>query len=73
MRVMDVSGIVSPEDSASHLKSYLKVINVELDMAGIGAKTAKQREFLSKQVNMQRMSNNPDGLTQEQIRQILNF
>ena len=73
MRVMDVSGIVSPEDSASHLKSYLKVINVELDMAGIVAKTAKQREFLSKQVNMQRMSNNPVGLTQEHTRQIFNF
>ena len=46
---------------------------VNIGMAGIGAKNAKQREFLSKQVNMQRASNNPFGLTQEQIRPVFNF
>jgi alcohol dehydrogenase len=72
-RLIDIWGIVSPEDSASHLKSFLHAINVESDMAKIGAKTAKQREFLSKQVNMQRMSNNPIGMTQGHINRIFDL
>ena len=72
-RLMDALGIVSHKDSECHLKSYLKVINVEGDMERIGAKTAKQRELLSKQVNMQRMSNNPVGLTEMHVNQIFNL
>ena len=69
-RLMDIWGIVSPEDSGRHLKSYLQAINIESDMREISANTAEKREFLSKQVNLQRMSNNPIGLTQAQINQI---
>ena len=47
--LMDILGIVSPADSASHLKSYLQAIDVESDIVKIGAETAKQRKFLSKQ------------------------
>jgi alcohol dehydrogenase class IV len=72
-RLMDIWGITSAADSASHLKDYLKVINVESDMAAIGADTAEKRAFLSKQVNMQRMSNNPVGLTQAHMDQIFNL
>ena len=42
-RLMDMLDIASPEGSASHLKSYLKAVNVESDIAKIGASTAKQR------------------------------
>ena len=69
-RLIDIWGIVSPEDSGRHLKSYLQAINIESDMGKIGANTAEKREFLSKQVNMQRMSNNPVGLTQAHVNQI---
>lgn len=69
-RLMDLLGIISPDSSATHLKSYLKAINVESDLAKIGADTAKKREFLSEQVNMQRMSNNPIGLTKMHTKQI---
>jgi alcohol dehydrogenase class IV len=72
-RLMNVLGIISAEDSANLLNSYLNVINIESDMAGIGAKTVKQREFLSKQVNMQRMSNNPVGLTEIHVKQIFDL
>ena len=72
-RLMDILGIASPEGGASHLKSYLKAINVESDMADIGANTSKKREFLSKQVNIQRMSNNPVALTEAQISQVFSL
>ena len=69
-RLIDIWGIVSPEDSGRQLKSYLQAINIESDMGKIGANIAEKREFLSKQVNMQRMSNNPVGLTQAHVNQI---
>ena len=69
-RLMDILGIASPEDSARHLKSFLQAIKVESDMAELGAATNKQREFLSQQVNMQRMSNNPVSLRQAQVNNI---
>lgn len=72
-RLMHILGIGSSEDSASCLKSYLNEIKVESDMAKIGAYTSKQREFLSNQVNMQRMSNNPVGLTRMSVNQIFDL
>jgi alcohol dehydrogenase len=72
-RLMHILGIVSPEASASHIKSYLNEINVEDDIAKIGANTAEQRKFLSKQVNMQRMSNNPVGLSDIHVNQIFDL
>lgn len=72
-RLMDILGIDSPEGSMSHLSSYLKSMNIEPNLAQIGAKTIQQRDFLSKQVNMQRMSNNPIGLTQAHINQIFSL
>ena len=72
-RLMDIWGIVSPKDSERSLKSYLQAINIESEMGEIGANTAEKREFLSKQVNMQRMSNNPIALTQTHVNQIFNL
>lgn len=72
-RLMDIWGIVSPTDSERSLKSYLQAINIESEMGEIGANTAEKREFLSKQVNMQRMSNNPIALTQTHVNQIFNL
>ena len=72
-RLMDILGITSATDSASFLESYLKVINVESDMVAIGANTSEKRAFLSKQVNMQRMSNNPVVFTHAHVSQIFNL
>ena len=69
-RLMDIWGIVSPEDSGRNLKSYLQAINIESGMEEIGANTTAKREFLSKQVNMQRMSNNPVGLMHTHVNKI---
>lgn len=69
-RLMNILGVVSPEGIASYLKSYLQSINIETDLSKIGVSTKKQREFLSQQVNMQRMENNPVGLTGEHVNQI---
>ena len=69
-RLMDILEIVSPEYSESHLKSYLKAINIESEIRQMGADAAEKREFLSKQVNMQRLSNNPVGLTQMHVNRI---
>ena len=72
-RLMDILGITSSADSASHLKSYLQSINVKSDMASIGPDTTEKRAFLSKQVNMQRMSNNPVSLKKAHVSQIFNL
>jgi len=72
-RLMDIWGIGTATDIAQHLKSYLQEINVESDMSSMGADTTVKREFLSKQVNMQRMSNNPVGLTPRHIKRIFNL
>lgn len=72
-RLMNILGIDSIDYCASQLKSYLKAIDIEWDIAQLGPKTAKQREFLSKQVNMQRMSNNPISLTGMHIKQIFDL
>mgnify|MGYP001071343725 CR=1 FL=1 len=72
-RLMNIWGISVATESARHLKSYLKEINVESDLTNIGADTTKKREFLSKQVNMQRMSNNPVGLVKKNIEQIFDL
>lgn len=69
-RLMDILDINHPSDSEEHLKSYLRKINVEDDMSRIGADSITKREFLSEQVNIQRMSNNPVALTKMQIRKI---
>lgn len=73
MRLMDIWGITSPMDSANILTNYLTTINVEKDLSLMGADTHEKRKFLSKQVNMQRMSNNPIGLTKEQVKQIFDL
>lgn len=72
-RLMDILEIKSPMDSANTLTNYLTDINVEKDLALLGADTAEKRDFLSKQVNMQRMSNNPIRLAQEQVKQIFDL
>ena len=68
--LLDILGITSATDSADHLKDYLNIIKIETDMALIGADTVEKRDFLSRQVNMQRMSNNPVNLTNENKKMI---
>ena len=72
-RLMDIWNIHLPTDSEKHLKSYLREIKVEDDMSRMGADSIPKREFLSKQVNMQRMSNNPVALTKIQVQTIFNL
>ena len=49
------------------LRAFLSSLDISTDMIELGAKTTDQRAFVSKQVNMQRMSNNPVALTDAQI------
>ena len=72
-RLMNILGITSAFDSSTALKNYLREIDVESDMAVLGADSSEKRVFLSKQVNIQRMSNNPVGLSDVHIRQIFNL
>lgn len=69
-KLMDIWGIPSADQAGNVLRDYLAGINVEQDMAAIGADTAEKRAFLSQQVNMQRMSNNPVGLDGDDINAI---
>ena len=72
-RLMDVLGIDEATDSARSLALYLQNINIEGDMSKIGANTNEKREFLSKQVNMQRMSNNPINLGEPAVKRIFDI
>ena len=66
-------GLKYAEESAQSLITFLSTINVESGLSEVGADTVAKRAFLSKQVNMQRMSNNPVGLTDAQISQIFDL
>jgi alcohol dehydrogenase class IV len=65
--------IKSAEESAQALVTYLQTINVESELAEIGADTIEKRLFLSRQVNMQRMSNNPVRLNEAHIKKIFDL
>lgn len=69
-RLMDSMGINSATASADYLAQFLKQLDVESDLSNMGPDTAAKRKFLSGQVNMQRMSNNPVGLTPSQVSEI---
>lgn len=69
-RLMNLLGIKSATGSTSNLESYLNDINVEINISNIGADTREKRQFLSRQINMQRMSNNPVRLNDRQIEYI---
>lgn len=73
LRLMDILGIGSPDESEYRLKSFLQEINVESEIKKIGAGSVEKREFLSKQVNMQRMSNNPVTLTPASVNKIFSL
>ncbi|NVK56716.1 MAG: phosphonoacetaldehyde reductase [Alteromonadaceae bacterium] len=66
-RIMELLGIKDESAAEESLRNYLHSIAVDTMLEDIGAETVEQRSFLSKQVNMQRMSNNPVGLYQAQI------
>ena len=71
--LMAILNINSVTGSSDQLKAYLQTINVKSDMSTVGADTIEKRRFLSKQVNMQRMSNNPIELTAEHVKQIFDL
>jgi alcohol dehydrogenase class IV len=68
--LLNIWGIASADKSAEQLQLFLQEINIESDLAKVGADTEEKRKFLSKQVNMQRMSNNPVSLKPEKINHI---
>lgn len=72
-RLMELLSIDSAEKCEESLKAYLRSINVENDLANLGVDTTDKREFLSKQVNMQRMSNNPIAFSNDCVRKIFDL
>lgn len=52
------------------LRAFMSSLGISTDMIALGIKSADQRVFLSKQVNMQRMYNNPVALTDVHISSI---
>ena len=69
-RLMAILSIDQATNSAGRLKTYLHDIQVESSLEAMGADTIDKRAYLAKQVNMQRMSNNPIKLTSKQIEEI---
>ena len=50
-------------DHDDQLKAFLNSIGIESDMKNLGADNQDERRFVSKAVNIERMSNNPVNLT----------
>lgn len=63
-------GIENAAASTTELQKFLMDIGIESNMITMGAHAPKDREFLSKQVNAERMGNNPVRLNQTHISQI---
>lgn len=72
-RLMPMLNAGSADEAPKVLREFLVSIGAEPDMAKLGADTPEQRRFLSQQVNMQRMSNNPVGLDEPAIKRIFNL
>ena len=62
----EILGLQGP-NYGDELKAFLHSLDLSSDMIEMGAKTPEQRIFVSQQVNMQRMGNNPVGLTEDHI------
>lgn len=61
-RLLPMLNADTPGQATQVLRDFMVRIGAEPDMEKLGADTPEQRRFLSQQVNMQRMSNNPVGL-----------
>lgn len=66
-------GIKSASKSAFTLRSFMKEIGVEPDMGKLGIKTQEQRRFIADKINLQRFSNNPVAIRNEEIKLIFNL
>lgn len=69
-RLMQALGINTPEHASTALRYFMSEIGVESDLTKSGPDTSDKRAALSKQVNMQRMSNNPVRLSDTDIQTI---
>lgn len=72
-KLMQALGIPSPDQAAATLNAFLADLGVETDLAAIGADTVEKRQFLSQQVNIERLSNNPVTLGQAQIDRVFHL
>lgn len=69
-RLLPLLGVESAIDAPRDLREFMRRIGVEPMMELCGAESTSQRQFLSEQVNAQRMSNNPVALNELQITKI---
>lgn len=72
-RLMQALAIRSPAQASTTLRHFVSEIGVESDLTKSGPDTSDKRAALSKQVNMQRMSNNPVRLGDADIRAIFDL
>ena len=72
-QLMQIMSIPSADQSASILRGYMAGIGLETQMSAVGADNVEKRRFLSKHVNIERMSNNPIVLGENEISQIFDL
>lgn len=65
----EILGLQGP-NYGDEMKSFLHSLDLSSNMIEMGAKTPEERKFVSQQVNMQRMGNNPVGLTEDHVASI---
>lgn len=69
-RILSLLGVDDPRNAAPVLRDFMAGVGAEPMMENLGADSTEQRRFLSQQVNMQRMSNNPVALSEAQIAKV---
>jgi len=69
-KIMLLLKLDSADSAPSVLRDFMTSLGAEPLMEKLGADATDQRLFLSKQINMQRMSNNPVALSPNNIEKI---
>ncbi len=69
-KLTELLSIKNLSSCQSELEAFVASLGVETDMSTLGADTHEKRRFLSTQVNLERLSNNPVNLTERDIAEI---
>jgi len=72
-QMLEILGIKSPENSANQLMSFIRSLGVNPSFDSVGADSIETRSLLAKKVNLERLSNNPVVLSDDDLSLIFNL
>jgi alcohol dehydrogenase len=72
-KLTELLRITDKSQACQTLKDFVTSLGLETDMSKLGAASEEQRTFLSRQVNLERMGNNPVQLSDKDIARIFDL